>query len=72
METTTRSVTNTVTKVNEFFKTDEDFLTYAKRVYKENEDDNPFPSELHWLPDNIYNAVEYIHEYCPDLKLIEF
>lgn len=54
------------------FPTDELFLEYARAVYKENEDDNPFgPSELHWLPENVSQAKEYIHEYCDNLKLTE-
>ena len=54
------------------FPTDELFLEYARAVYKENEDDNPFgPSEIHRLPEDIYQAKEYIHEYCDDLELTE-
>ena len=41
------------------FPTDELFLEYARAVYKENEDNNPFgPSEIHWLPEDIYHIKE--------------
>ena len=53
------------------FDTDDSFIEYARVIYKENEDGNPYPSEIHWLPDNIKNAIEYIHEYCPELELTE-
>lgn len=54
------------------FPTDELFLEYARAVYKENEDDNPFgPSTIYWLPENVSQAKEYIHEYCDNLKLTE-
>jgi hypothetical protein len=54
------------------FATDEQFLDYARRIYKENEEDQPYPSTIHWLPEDVYQAKEYIHEYCSDLKLEEF
>lgn len=28
-------------------------------------------SAIHWLPENIQQATEYIAEYCPDLELTE-
>lgn len=51
------------------FSSDEEFLKYAQAIYKENEDGQPYPSEIHWLPENIQQAKEYIHEYCDNLKL---
>ena len=53
------------------FYTDEDFLNYVRTIYKENEDGQPFESTIHWLPENIQQATEYIAEYCPDLELTE-
>jgi len=53
--------------VKKIFNTDEEFLKFAQDYYRDNEDGN---SEIHWLPDNIYNAVEYISEYT-ELELIE-
>ena len=53
------------------FNNDDEFLNYVKDVYKENEDGQPYKSEIHWLPENIQQATEYIVEYCPDLELIE-
>lgn len=63
-------VTNDEGVVKSFYS-DEEFLIFAKKIYKENEDDNPYPSEIHWLPENIQQAKEYIHEYCSNLKLEE-
>lgn len=63
----------TVTNIDNIVKTfnsDEELLAYARVIYKENEDSNPYPSEIHWLPENIYQAKEYLHEYCPDLELV--
>ncbi len=51
------------------FKSDEEFLEYAKAIYRENEDGQPYPSVIHWLPENIQQAKEYIHEYCDNLTL---
>jgi hypothetical protein len=65
-----RTVTNIDGIVKEF-ATDKDFLEYAQLIYKENEDGQPYDSELHWLPENIQQATEYIHEYCGDLELTE-
>lgn len=53
------------------FTTDEEFLNYAREVYKENEEGNPYPSEIYWLPENIGQATEYIHEWCGNLELNE-
>ena len=56
------------------FKTDKQFLQYAKEVYKTNEVINTLlfgVSHIHWLPENIQQATEYIHEYCGDLELTE-
>lgn len=68
---TKRTVTN-IDNIVKTFNTDEEFLEYAKSIYKENEDGNPYPSEIHWLPENIQQATEYIEEYCSDLTLEEF
>jgi hypothetical protein len=66
-----RTVTNINGIVKEF-ATDKDFLEYAQKVYKENEIGSPFgDSTIHWLPENIQQATEYIYEYCGDLELIE-
>lgn len=53
------------------FNTDEDFLNYVRAIYKENEEDQPYPSTIHWLPENIQQATEYLVEYCPELELTE-
>ncbi len=53
------------------FHSDEAFLEYAQQIYKENEEDNPYPSEIFWMPENIQQAKEYIHEYCDNLTLTE-
>ena len=66
-----RTVTNEKGEVKNF-KTDNEFLEYAQKVYKENEIGSPFgDSTIHWLPENIQQATEYIYEYCGDLELIE-
>ena len=65
-----RTVTN-IDDIKKEFHTDEEFLKYAQQVYKENEEKNIYPSEIHWMPDNIQQAVEYIYEYCDDLTLTE-
>lgn len=58
--------------ISKTFQTDEEFLDYARIIYHENEDGDPYgPSEIHFLPEHIDNAVEYISEYCSDLELIE-
>jgi len=64
-----RTVTN-IDGLVKVFETDEEFLTYARSTYKDNEEGNPYPSEIHWMPENIQQAEEYIHEYCQDLELI--
>lgn len=53
------------------FNTDAEFLEYVRAIYKENEEGQPYDSEIHWLPENIQQATEYIVEYCPDLELTE-
>ena len=53
------------------FDTDNEFLEYAQKVYKENEIGQPYKSEIHWMPENIQQAEEYIHEYCLDLEITE-
>jgi hypothetical protein len=65
-----RTVEN-IDNIVKFFHNDEEFIEYAKLIYKENEDED-FPSEIHFLPENINNAAEYIEEYCPDLILKEW
>lgn len=58
-----RSVTNLYTKEVLHFDTDQEFLEYACKTYHENEDTDPFgPSTIHFLPECIENAVEYISE----------
>lgn len=63
-----RTVTNIDGIVKEF-KTDADFLEYAMVIYAENENDNIYPSEIHFMPENAQQATEYIHEYCDNLEL---
>lgn len=65
-----RTVKN-IDGIIKIFDTDEDFLNYAQAIYKENEEGEPYPSEIHWLPENTQQATEYIVEYCPDLELTE-
>lgn len=65
-----RTVTN-IDNIKKSFETDEDFLNYVQMIYKENEEGQPYDSEIHWLPTNIQQATEYIVEYCPDLELVE-
>lgn len=65
-----RIVTN-IDNVKKEFHTDEEFLEYARQIYKENEEGNIYPSEIHWMPENIQQATEYIHEYCDNLTLTE-
>jgi len=69
-----RTVTNENGEVKNF-ETDEQFLEYAKQVYKKNEKTNILlfgESSIHWLPENIQQATEYIHEHCGDLELTEY
>ena len=54
------------------FDTDNEFLEYAQKVYKENEIGQPYESEIHWMPENIQQAEEYIHEYCLDLEITDY
>lgn len=65
----TRKVTN-IDGIEKVFNTDEEFLEYAKVIYKDNEEGQPYPSELHWLPENVQQATEYIIEYT-ELELKE-
>ena len=65
-----RTVIN-IDGIKKVFLTDNSFLEYARVIYKENEDGQPYDSELHWLPENIQQATEYIVEYCQDLELTE-
>lgn len=60
-------VTNIDGVVKEF--DDEEFVEYAQQIFHENEDDQPYPSEFYWCPENLQQAEEYIHEYCSDLTL---
>jgi hypothetical protein len=64
------TVTN-IDNVVETFSSDEELLEYARKIYAENEKGQPYPSEIHWMPENIQQAKEYIHEYCSDLNLEE-
>jgi len=65
-----RTVTN-IDGLVKVFERDEGFITYARSTYKENEEGSPYPpSEIHWMPENIQQAEEYIHEYCQNLELI--
>jgi len=66
-----RTVTN-IDGVDKVFETDQEFLEYAQAIYKENEEGQPYDSELHWLPENTQQAEEYIHEYCSDLTLTTY
>ena len=66
-----RTVEN-IDNIVKTFYTDEEFLEYVRLVYKENEENQPYKSEIHWLPEDIQQATEYIVEYCPELKLIEY
>lgn len=52
------------------FTTDEAFLSEVQKIYKATWDGQPYPSEIHWLPENIQQATEYIVEYT-DNELIE-
>lgn len=54
------------------FDTDNEFLEYAQKIYKENEIEQPYKSEIHWMPENIQQAEEYIHEYCLDLEITDY
>jgi hypothetical protein len=53
------------------FDTDQKLLEYTQKVYRENETDQPYPSEVHWEPETVQQAKEYIHEYCDNLTLEE-
>lgn len=65
-----KQVTN-IDGIIKTFNTDAEFLEYVRVIYKENEDGQPYESEIHWIPENIQQAIEYIGEYCPDLELTE-
>jgi len=65
-----KQVTN-IDGIIKTFNTDAEFLEYVRTIYKENEDEQPYKSEIHWLPENVQQATEYIVEYCPDLELTE-
>lgn len=65
-----KTVTN-IDGIVKTFNTDTEFLEYARMIYKENEEGNDYDSELHFMPEHIGNSLEYIHEYCGDLELIE-
>jgi len=64
------TVTN-IDGIEKQFSTDAELLTYTKLIYSENEDGQPYPSELHWSPETIQQAKEYLNEYCDNLDLIE-
>lgn len=70
----TTEIIYTVTNIDgevKRFTSDDQLLKYARKIYKENETGQPYPSEIHWLPDNVQQAKEYIHEYCDNLTLEE-
>lgn len=67
---TLRIITDTDGRKHEFV-TDVHFLEYVRKLYTENESTNPYPSDIHFLPECIQHATEYIVEYCPELKLDE-
>lgn len=60
-------VTNIDNIIKEF--DNKEFLEYAQAIYRENEDGQSIPSEIHWCPENLQQAEEYINEYCDDLVL---
>lgn len=62
-------VTNIDGIIKEFTEDDE-FLEYVQAVYHENEDGQPYPADYIWCPENIQQALEYIHEYCDNLTLV--
>lgn len=68
MANTKRIVTN-IDGVAKEFNTDSEFIEYVKAIYTENESGQPYDCELHWLPENIIQALEYVNEYCPALTL---
>lgn len=68
---TKRKVTN-IDGIERIFETDESFLEFVRQIYKENEEGQPYDSDLHWLPENIQQATEYLVEYCDNLELIEY
>jgi hypothetical protein len=73
MKKNIRTVTN-IDGIVKTFTTDEEFINYARIIYKENEEseeDDPCYPLFHWLPENIQQATEYIHEWCDDLELNE-
>lgn len=45
------------------FESEAAFLKRVQEIYRRNEDPNPYPSEIHWLPDTVEQATEYINEY---------
>lgn len=45
------------------FESETAFLKRVQEIYRRNEDPNPYPSEIHWLPDTVEQATEYINEY---------
>ncbi len=57
--------------VKRTFGTDQEFLAFARKIYTENEEGQPYDSEIHFLPENVQQATEYISEYCPDIELSE-
>jgi len=64
------TVTN-IDNIVKSFSSDEELLSYTQSIYRENEEGQPYPSEIHWLPENIQQAKEYLNEYCPELILNE-
>lgn len=63
----TFKVTNIDNVVKEF--DNDEFIKYAQDIFHENEDGQPYPSEIFWCPENLQQAKEYINEYCNNLIL---
>lgn len=43
---------------------DSSLIYFAKAMYDKNEAAVPYPSEVHWSPENVQQAKEYLVEYC--------
>ncbi len=56
--------------IKEFYS-NQQFMDFVRLLYAENEEDAPYPSEIHFLPEHIQNAKEYIVEYCSNWELEE-
>lgn len=69
-----RTVINIEIGIEKTFKTDKEFLEYAKILFHENEDGQPYPSAYYCVsePQSVEQAAEYIVGYCGDLELTEY